>query len=297
VCHAAPGQVWQGADRGKHPLAARRCVQGGRLAEQRQERPNRVVPASQCRAHRRVRRAVIVGHELFNQIDRADNDCPRRDSLHRRPQRSDIKPGAGVLGSGELVKQHPARAGDRLGGLLQPRQHRQPLPGRRAAGRAEQPGRHQQRQQVQRVIDRGRLQVRTTATSVAVRFGSPSRASAEALLPRPVRASTCCRLAGMSSTPTRPAPSTASCSARCSAMTISGPELRRGERRSRSSSDTRDPSGTRSRFASRSGSPGSTLRVAAARAAYTRGPGSRLPPPELLDQRPHLRSPSPCIRR
>jgi len=93
------------------------------------------------------------------QIDRAGNDCPRRDSLHRRPQRSDIKPGAGVLGSGELVKQHPARAGDRLGGLLQPRQHRQPLPGRRAAGRAEQPGRHQQRQQVQRVIDRGRLQV------------------------------------------------------------------------------------------------------------------------------------------
>ena len=167
LCHAAPGQLGQGADRGKHPLAARRCVQGGRLAEQRQERPNRVVPASQCRAHRRFRRAVIVGHELFNQIDRVDNDYPRRDSLHRRPQRSDIKPGAGVLGSGELVKQHPARAGDRLGGLLQPRQHRQPLLGRRAAGRSEQPGRHQQRQQVQRVIDRGGLQAGSRAAPAA----------------------------------------------------------------------------------------------------------------------------------
>ena len=42
---------------------------------------------------------------------------------------------------------------------LQPRQHRQPLLGRRAAHRAEQPRRHQQREQVQRVIDRRRLQV------------------------------------------------------------------------------------------------------------------------------------------
>jgi len=96
---------------------------------------------------------------------------------------------------------------------------------------------------------------RSTATSVAVLFGSPSRASAEALLPSPLRASTCSRFAGMSSTPTRLAPSTAICSARRNALTISGPELRRGDWRSRSSAETRRPSGTCSKSPSRCGSP------------------------------------------
>lgn len=85
---------------------------------------------------------------------------------------------------------------------------------------------------------------RTTATSVAVLFGSLSRASAVALLPIPVRASTCSRFVGMSCTSTRPTSSSAIRSAHCRALIISGPELRRGDWRRRSSADTRGPSGT-----------------------------------------------------
>ena len=159
LCHPAASQLRQRAYRGQHPLPTRCRVQSSRLAQQRQERTHRVVPAGQGGAHRRVRRTVIVGHELFDQVDRVGQDGPRRDPFHRRPQCGDVEPGAGALGPRELVKQHPASEGDHFGGLLQPRQHRQPLLVRRAASRAEQSGRHQQREQVQRVIDRDRLQV------------------------------------------------------------------------------------------------------------------------------------------
>ena len=52
--HPAAGQFGQPADRGQHPLTARRRVQGGRLAQQRQERPHRVVPPGHSGAHRRA---------------------------------------------------------------------------------------------------------------------------------------------------------------------------------------------------------------------------------------------------
>jgi hypothetical protein len=102
----------------------------------------------------------------------------------------------------------------------------------------------------------------THVAVVLARTGLGSKASALARLGAPKR---------ISPTSTRPTPNTAICSARCSALTISGPELRRGDCRSRSSVETRDPlSGTCSNSASRRGNPRSTRRVAASSASCNR---------------------------
>lgn len=88
--NAAARKFGQGMDRSQHPLATRRGAQRGRLAEQGEERADRVVAASQRDAHRRVGRSVLLGNQLFNRRNGVQHHRPRSDRLHCRPQRAHV---------------------------------------------------------------------------------------------------------------------------------------------------------------------------------------------------------------
>ena len=152
--------VGQPADRGQHPLAARRRVQA---RPTRPAAPGTGAPCCSAGPERAHRRARPSRHRRVPVLPPKRSRRPRRRVTRYAPPPPTAWQPQGrspeTSAAARAVKQHPARAGDRLGRLLQPRQHRQPLLGRRPPSRAEQPGRHQQREQVQRVIDRGRLQV------------------------------------------------------------------------------------------------------------------------------------------
>ena len=82
---------------------------------------------------------------------------------------------------------YPTSTSDGLGSLLERRQERWPLLRQRAPCRTEQPGRHQQREQVQGVIDRSRLQVprHRHQSRGPLRFAKPRQGRGLAAQPDP----------------------------------------------------------------------------------------------------------------
>lgn len=121
--------------------------------------------------------------------------------------------------------------------------------------------------------------LRVTASSVAVRRGSTNRSSAGALLPAPYLDRVFIRRTGTFDTATRPSPKAARLFTRCSARTISVPDVRLGACRSFSNSEIRDPSGTTSRSDNAAGRCGSARRTCLATTVYMRTSArSRTPP-------------------
>lgn len=103
-----------------------------------------------------------------------------------------------------------------------------------------------------------------------MRFGSGVRSRFGALDPSPVRARDASRFGGTFSIRTRPRRNAAISSTRSSAFAMLVPVVRVGGRRSRSSSETRRPSGTSSSATRSAGSAASARRAAFATVAYSR---------------------------
>ena len=159
VLHPPPRQSGQPLHPGQHPLPAGRRVQGLRLAQQRQEWPHRVVPGGQRRPHRDGRRVLVLRHQRNHQHGRTHHRGPGRDLLHRPPQCRRIQIRAVCLDQLQLLEQHLRRPRQGPRRLLQLRQRREPLLVRCPLRRADQPRRHQHREQVQGLIDRFGLKV------------------------------------------------------------------------------------------------------------------------------------------
>ncbi|MBB5774944.1 hypothetical protein HD596_001700 [Nonomuraea jabiensis] len=110
--------------------------------------------------HRRLGRAVLLGDQFLHRFQRRTDlflagagdlgDCG--------PHRCHIEVCALLVDQVELVDQDAAGLGRQLGGPLQPGQHTQAFVGGLAAGRADQPGGHQQGEQIESVVDRPGLQ-------------------------------------------------------------------------------------------------------------------------------------------
>lgn len=103
-----------------------------------------------------------------------------------------------------------------------------------------------------------------------MRFGSGIRSRIGAFDPRPTRANVASRFGGTLSSFTRPSRNAEISSTRSRAFAMLAPVVRVGGRRSRSSSETRRPSGTRSSATKSADSDPSARRAAPATVAYSR---------------------------
>lgn len=110
--------------------------------------------------------------------------------------------------------------------------------------------------------------LRTAATSVAVRRGASRRAMAWAFADSLSRASASSWFAGTAETSTAPTPVPDNSETRCSASVMDRPDTRVGPRRSRSSSENREPSGTANNPVNRWPSSASASAAAWCSAAY-----------------------------
>ena len=158
--HLAAGQVREPPHCRQDLPAARRRAQRLGFAEELQERADGVVLVDQRRPQRGLRRAVIVGDQFLDGVERGQHLFLGRPGLvgDRRPQCRRVQIGVRLGDQVELLHQHPPCLRQQPGGLLQLRQHRQPVAAGLASRRADQPRGHQQREQVERVVDRFGLQ-------------------------------------------------------------------------------------------------------------------------------------------
>lgn len=130
-----------------------------RLAQQRQERAHRAVAVGQRDPHRGVGRQVVVGHQLLDHRHRAVHLIPRGDPLDSGPCRGDVEPGVGEGSGVQRPHELAVDPGQRPRRPRQTRQPPQPFAVRRPPRRIDQPGGHQQREQVQCVVDGDRIKV------------------------------------------------------------------------------------------------------------------------------------------